>query len=251
MKSDRPYACGPRDKPRQDSRFEKCCGWGPGPALRITPSKRLFKLVGYAQVHAAGKDRSAFSAAHMEESESRPRPAARLGEGDQAGIGKGQERPVGAGQVQSLAAKSWVSATPYRARSVGSAESLGDESKTDGLPETGDGPIVLGLDLGQNAAMSCGRCLLAWTPAEASKLFAVFPGIRLTLLDSRPVKTALIGCTWNASDRGELLTGGRARVSDVGALLARMSASALGRTRRPLSATDGERAELRQTRWRP
>ena len=78
-----------------------------------------------------------------------------------------------------------------------------------------DGPFVLGIDLGQNAAMSAAAAF--WMQDGGLEAFAVFPEYPDLLERGRQdgVDRLYVECF----DRGELLTEG-ARVSDVGALLA-------------------------------
>ena len=111
-------------------------------------------------------------------------------------------------------------------------------SDAEGLEGRRSGPYVLGLDLGQSAAMSAAAAYWRGGDLEAVAVFPEVPG-----LAARGLADGVGGLYRRMADRGELLQAGR-RVSDIPSLLA----ECLGRWGRPAAvvADRWREAELRQ-----
>ena len=103
-----------------------------------------------------------------------------------------------------------------------------------------DGPFILGLDLGQSAAMSAAAAY--WPRTGLLRAMACFP--ELPDIETREAQDSVVGKYQAMLDRGELMLAGR-RVSDIHALI--------NRTRREwgnagiLTCDRWREAELRQT----
>ena len=99
-------------------------------------------------------------------------------------------------------------------------------------PDARANEYVLGLDLGQNAAMSAGAAYYRDGTLEAAACFPELPSLAARGLADG------VGCLYQQmADRGELFQAGR-RVSDISALLRRVPGTG-GAVRSPLRATAG------------
>ena len=174
------------------------------------PFEAAFKLVGYAQIHAARAGDRIFQRRTWKRANPGLDRQPDLEKAIRQEAERAKKDPSALARFKALRLNLGVSDT---VESVLLDFDTWERIETD-APETA-GPFVLGLDLGQNAAMSAAAAY--FLEGGGLEAFAVFP--EYTDLLERGRQDGVDRLYVECFDRGELLTEG-ARVSDVGALLA-------------------------------
>ena len=174
------------------------------------PFEAAFKLVCYAQVHAAAKTDRPFQRRTWKKANPGLDRQPDLERAIRQEAQRARKDPSALARFKALRLNLGVSDT---VESTLLDADVWERIETD-APETA-GPFVLGLDLGQNAAMSAAAAY--FLEGGGLDAFAVFPEYPDLLERGRQdgVDRLYVECF----DRGELLTEG-ARISHVGALLA-------------------------------
>ncbi len=174
------------------------------------PFEAAFKLVGYAQVHAARKTDPVFQHRTWKRANPGLNRQPDLERAIRQEAKRARKDPSALARFKALRLNLGVSDT---VESTLLDADVWERIETE-APETA-GPFVLGLDLGQNAAMSAAAAY--FLEGGGLEAFAVFPEYPDLLERGR--QYGVVRLYLECFDRAELLTEGQ-RVSDVGALLA-------------------------------